>query len=618
MDPSDEHPQEDRGGRRDRGSTPEDVVSPGSGAPGPGQLIAIGQSAHLVVCEGELIGRRFSVAPGVVVGRSVEADIQLPDIGASRQHARFVSIDGVLGVEDLGSHNGLFVNRARTLRTLLRVGDVLRIGDTPLAVHVPSAKPRSGKPIVDALDDAAAIVPAAELVHPTLAEVSTDEFLNALGILGEQDTQEASPDVLRRMIVRTRHFAVVYGICREIGATAHLDTLLARAIEHMHKVTGADRGHIVLFDSESVEPSMVVSVGGDGPYVAKPDELGTTVIGWVVENRSAVLTSDARSDGRFADGESMCARADGSILCVPMIRGGDVIGVVKLVRKAGEARFSRDDLRLVAVITPILAVAVHNARLAAQQRQTIADIQQAHRDLVRAQEALVAREKMAVVGHFASGMAHEIRNALVPLSLLEDLEEVLPQGSASRDDVALMREASERLRVLVEEIRTFGRDERAPLRLGLHDLGVTIERAIAVMRCDPTVRRHVLRVDGAAVPPFPYDEVRVKQVLINLVHGTAQSMDGPGTITLRYGLDPGAEGHVSIAVHDPRRVLSADELTGLGQPLLDASDGEGRGLGFDLARRIVERHGGSISCRSAAGEGTTMTVRLPRRPAAAP
>jgi len=568
----------------------------------------------LVVCEGELIGQRFPVRPGVVLGRAVEADIQLPDRLASRQHARIVAAGGALAIEDLDSHNGLYVNRDRVRRHVLRAGDVIRIGDTPLAVHVrtpPRAPGRSALPArIGAGTEVTAHLGEDQLCQPGLADLSTDQFCQALGIPEESD--DATPDAMRRMLVRTRRFAVVYGICREIGATGSLDELLRRALQHLHAVTAASRGHIVLLEPETATPDAVVSVGPEGVRPGGPDEVSASIIDWVVQHRSAVVTSDARVDERFAGRSSVASLGLSSVLCAPMLHEGAVVGVIQLERAGLGHAFTTDDLRLVAVVAPVIAVVVRNVRLHEEQRRSIAALSQAHRELVAAQEALVAREKMAVVGRFAAGMAHEIRNTLVPLTLLDEVAEALPEGSAGREDVALMQDALERLRLLVEEIRLLVRGQAAPLQLAEHDLARTVEAVVAVMRCDAAVRQHRLLVDGCPVPPFRYDDGRVKQVLINLVQNAAQSMDGSGTIALRYGPDPHDPGAVIVEVEDEGRGIPPDALSAIWQPFYTTRGADGTGLGLDVARRIVERHGGSIACVSAVGRGTIMTLRLRR------
>jgi signal transduction histidine kinase len=590
-----------------------------------GDHIAADAIADLVVCEGELIGRRFRATPGVVLGRAVDADVQISDRLASRHHARIVAVDGALVIEDLDSHNGLFVNRERVRSRRLRAGDIIRIGDTPLAVHVrtaprPAARGSAGdaragarRPLPEQLErlaEVTAIVPERDLSPPGLSELSADQLCAALGIPDGSDHD--LPDPMRRLVLRTRNFAVIYGICAELGGSAPLPVLLQRALEHLHAVTAATRGHVVLLEPETATPALILSVGAEGSRTGSPADLSHGIIDWVLRNRSAVVSSDAQSDERFRSRTSVAGLDLGSVLCVPMIHEGAVVGLIQLDRVGLGCRFSRDDLRLASAVAPVLAVVVRNARLHEEQQRSIEELSRAHRELVAAQEALVARERMAVIGRFAAGMAHEIRNTLTPMTLLDDVAEELPADSPAREDVALMRDALDRLRLLVEEIRLLARGQDAPLQLAERDLAQTVTAVLALLRCDPAVHDHRVVVQGSPLPPFRYDDARIKQVLVNLVHNAAQAMDRPGAILLRYGPDPMDAGAVLIEVRDEGHGIPPEALSAIWRPFFTTRGSDGTGLGLDVARRIAERHGGSLTCTSEVGQGTTMMLRLRR------
>ena len=89
---------------------------------------------NLRVMSGDLRGQAFPVVGEVVVGRATTCTIFVPDRRASREHARFFLQDEGLYVEDLGSHNGTWVNTERCERASLRPGDVVRIGVTQFEV----------------------------------------------------------------------------------------------------------------------------------------------------------------------------------------------------------------------------------------------------------------------------------------------------------------------------------------------------------------------------------------------------------------------------------------------------------------------------------------------------
>jgi signal transduction histidine kinase len=108
-------------------------------------------------------------------------------------------------------------------------------------------------------------------------------------------------------------------------------------------------------------------------------------------------------------------------------------------------------------------------------------------------------------------------------------------------------------------------------------------------------------------PSLRLDPEKIKQVLLNLVRNGIEAMPGGGTLTLATRV---SEDAVIIQVTD----------TGVGiEPGLDifkfftTTKRGGTGLGLPIARRIVEAHGGTLTCESSIGRGTTFSVTLPRR-----
>ncbi len=583
-----------------------------------------GPKLNLVVQSGKFKGQRYPLFEGMVIGRGEQAHLYLPDFKASRRHA--ILHEGADGfeLEDLKSHNGTFLNGDRITRVPVAAGDVIHIGSTRLEVQteLPLAVQNtvSGEFPEDSGLTPTIVRRVEMLTPPTLQQMQTDEYFTALGLPEPgKDPRDFDGDAFRKVLTKTRNFAIVYEISKVLASAVEVDELLKTAIDFILNVVSADRGYIIMRDPSTGElrrgasrrrTEDMLALRRGQEFEDAPLEISKSIIDWVVRERSAAVSSDAASDQRFQDRQSVVLYNIRSVLCAPMIHGEDVKGCIQLDSLGGGVGFSEEDLELISTIAPVLAVAVENTRLIEAQKATIAELREAHEKLVQAQQRLVEKEKMAIVGRFTGGLAHEIRNLMGPFMLADLLVAEYPDDEQIQECSTLMLEAYTRIGSLVEEIRLLARGEQSDLTVRQHDLESTLAAVIRLVKCDHQVRRHRIILDVASeLPAMKYDENRLKQVFINLIRNGVQAMEESGDLTVRaFARD---DGKVTIQVADQGSGIPEEVVGRIFEPFFSTKAAEGTGLGLDVCWRIVESHGGTIECESKVGEGTTMSVIIP-------
>jgi signal transduction histidine kinase len=279
------------------------------------------------------------------------------------------------------------------------------------------------------------------------------------------------------------------------------------------------------------------------------------------------------------------------------------LGVLLLSREAPH-RWPDAAVELAEALAGQAAVAIENANLYAERRR-------AYQDLKDAQARMIQSEKLAAVGTFASGLAHEVRNPLnsvaLQLSLLERRAASLEPELASevKELIGIIREEIRRLDGLVSDFLELSRAGRLQPRPT--DLDSVIDEVARLLRPEAraqgiTLRRQTL---GEPLPQLQLDAEKIKQVVINLVRNALEAMPGGGTVTLEAGAQ---DGGVVMRVRD----------TGPGLPegldvfqLFVTTKARGTGLGLSLAQQIVVEHGGELLASSEPGQGATFTIRLP-------
>ncbi len=243
------------------------------------------------------------------------------------------------------------------------------------------------------------------------------------------------------------------------------------------------------------------------------------------------------------------------------------------------------------------------------------------------QAEVVNQARLATLGMLVAGIAHELNTPLGAIHsnhdvierALNKLQDILEDEVVTPDELDQVRRivramdgvlrtngiAVERMVKLVGSLRTFGRPDRAEVdRVDLHE---GIEGTLAVLGHE--LKEIRVERDFGEVPLVECYPNRINQVFMNLLHNAAQAMEPGGTLRVRTWSDRDA---AYIEVSDTGRGIAPEALRRIFEPGFTTKGGRvGMGLGLTITQQIVDHHGGDITARSAVGEGTTMTVRLP-------
>ncbi len=218
-------------------------------------------------------------------------------------------------------------------------------------------------------------------------------------------------------------------------------------------------------------------------------------------------------------------------------------------------------------------------------------------------------ESLASFGRLAASVAHEVRNPLNAIAVgVQRLErEFAPPGGREEDHrrlSGLLRSEIERLDGIVGRFLGLARPPRVEPRPG--DLAAQVREAAALVAGSlPAGIR--LRVDADGEVPSIFDPEAVRQVLLNLARNAVEALGESGTVSLACRAEGGQA-----------RIEVADDGPGIPEADLDnvfefgfSTKPAGNGLGLPIVHRLIAEMGGTVTIRTAPGEGTTLIVTLP-------
>jgi two-component system sensor histidine kinase PilS (NtrC family) len=218
------------------------------------------------------------------------------------------------------------------------------------------------------------------------------------------------------------------------------------------------------------------------------------------------------------------------------------------------------------------------------------------------------KEKLAAVGELAAAIAHEIRNPLASISgSVQVLSATAPPGSSERRLMEIVVSESHRLSSILEDFLKYVRPREQAVEA--IDAAAALRDVVTLLvHSDELSGGHAveLRQEPESVT-LRADPGQLRQVFWNLLRNAVAAMPDGGRLALEARLE-GEEWRVTFA--DEGRGMAPEEQERLFTPFAHAVPG-GTGLGLAIVYRIVEEHGGRIEVRSAPGEGTAITLRLP-------
>lgn len=287
------------------------------------------------------------------------------------------------------------------------------------------------------------------------------------------------------------------------------------------------------------------------------------------------------------------------LVIIPLVVEDRTLGGIFLAVE-WPAPLAEDDRRVLRAFAAQAALAMEHARLFIEVRDKQAELMQS--------------SKLAALGTFAAGIAHEFNNLLAAIIGYAQL-------GLQTDDLAEKNEVLEKAvrsslrgRSITSGLLTFARRDAS--QRDLCEVAEVVEDTLALVERELAKANIVIERRIGPVPPTICNAGQIAQVVMNLITNARDAMVEQGGGLISVALAQRGR-HIELQVRDEGCGIPESLLSQVFQPFvttkgaMNGSPTPGTGLGLAIIYGIVESHSGSIDIQSKVGEGTAVTIRLP-------
>ncbi|MDQ1389395.1 MAG: hypothetical protein QOF56_2849, partial [Acidobacteriaceae bacterium] len=432
-------------------------------------------------------------------------------------------------------------------------------------------------------------------------------------------------DITERKVAEARvneqlsRLSLLNQITRAIGGREDLDSIYQVALRSLEEDLGFDFGCICDYDPIS-RKLQIIHVGARSRALAL--ELALT--------EQAHIPIDANGLSRCVLGQflyepdiadvilpfpqKLAGAGLRSLVAAPLLVESKVFGVFVAARRE-PASFSSGECDFLRQLNEHVALAAHQAQL-------YASLQQAYDDLRQTQQAVMQQERLRALGQMASGIAHDINNAISPMwlsteMLLETETDLSPQ---IRKHLEMIQRATGDVAHTVARMTEFYRQRELQLTLSPVEINTLVQQVMDLTRVrwsDMPQRQGVvieMRTELEQNPPAIMGvESEIREALINLIFNAVDAMPSGGVLMLRTRIverSPGRPKLSSLVVEVADNGVGMDEETRRRclEPFFTTKGERGTGLGLAMVYGVLQRHDADLEIDSTAGMGTTMRL----------
>ena len=393
-----------------------------------------------------------------------------------------------------------------------------------------------------------------------------------------------------------------------LSAEIDLTQLLQKIMGVVLESSGAQHGYLLIKERDELVIVAEHHVGKKQAIniqhysLTKAVGVCQAIVNYVYRTHEKVVLRDASTEGDFQNAPEVQMLGLRSVLCLPVIKQAELIGVLYLENRLSEGIFTVEKSVMTELLTSHAAISLENARLLDETRH-------AYMQLQESREHMMQMEKLSALGTLVGGVAHEINNPLMGVMNFVEFAENKVTDPKIREVLGKAMHEIERIKTIVCNMLIYVRTKSSPT--GTCQISNTVNQTLSMLEGE--FKKANIRIQFESADNLPLivcGADSLQQILINLLLNARDALSGceqPCIDIAAYQDDT----MVELTVCDNGSGIPDAILPRIFDPFFTTKPpGKGTGLGLSVSYRLIEEAGGNIIAYNNTISGCCMKLQF--------
>jgi len=406
---------------------------------------------------------------------------------------------------------------------------------------------------------------------------------------------------------------------RALSEEVLLEGLIETLMGHLTQHSGADHGALLIVSGAEFQMAALAYIDDAGLQVSMDNcqkfltQAPLSIINATMRTKKPLLLDDALSDCPEAFRQELHARNARSVLCLPLVIQGVLIGLVYLENRLVPNLFGSQRLAMLEILASQAAVSLQTAKLYTRLAEDNQARGQMEEELRRSRADLARSAHLQVMNELSASIAHEISqpllgvaaNAAASLRWLKRAVPNLEEAIAGLEDI---RNDSERAANIVRALRSLAK--QSPMQLKAVKLDELIREVLRLTSADAAKSQVDVQTRLQAGVSVMGDPVQLQQLVFNLITNALEALAGYRSDGMLRIASVVAGDVVEVCVDDNGPGIEADERARVFEAFHTTKEA-GLGMGLAICSSVVQAHGGQLQAQVSAFGGCRIRITLP-------